>query len=81
MKVSVKENRIQCYLEAHYRLHFGLYALSGMPLVQEIIEGAWLRCAPTPTRTTWAASHPFMAYPFSYKVTRTVNVGAVTRAH
>jgi len=49
MKVSVKENRIQCYLEAHYRFHFGLYELSGMPLVQEIIEGAWLRCAPTLT--------------------------------
>lgn len=49
MKVSVKENRIQCYLEAHYRFHFGLYALSGMPLVQEIIEDAWLRCAPTLT--------------------------------
>ena len=49
MKVSVKENRIQCYLEAHYRFHFGLYELSGMPLLQEIIEDAWLRCAPTLT--------------------------------
>ena len=49
MKVSVKENRIQNYLEAHYRFHFGLYELSGMPLVQELIESAWLRCAPTLT--------------------------------
>ena len=49
MKRSVKEHRTEKYLEAHYQFHFGIYAMCGMPIVQEIIESAWLRCAPTLT--------------------------------
>jgi DNA-binding GntR family transcriptional regulator len=49
MKRSVKENRTEKYLEAHYKFHFGIYAMCKMPIVQEIIESAWLRCAPTLT--------------------------------
>ena len=49
MKRSVQEKRIDEYLDAHYRFHFGIYALCGMPIVQQIIESAWLRCAPTLT--------------------------------
>jgi DNA-binding GntR family transcriptional regulator len=49
MKRSVKENRTHKYLEAHYKFHFGIYAMCKMPIVQEIIESAWLRCAPTLT--------------------------------
>lgn len=49
MKRSVKENRTGDYLEAHYQFHFCIYEMCGMPIVQEIIEGAWLRCAPTLT--------------------------------
>jgi DNA-binding GntR family transcriptional regulator len=49
MKRSVKENRTERYLEAHYKFHFGIYAMCRMPIVQEIIESAWLRCAPTLT--------------------------------
>ena len=49
MKRSVKENRTEKYLEAHYRFHFGIYAMCKMPIVHEIIESAWLRCAPTLT--------------------------------
>jgi DNA-binding GntR family transcriptional regulator len=49
MKRSVKENRTEDYLEAHYQFHFCIYEMCGMPIVQEIIESAWLRCAPTLT--------------------------------
>lgn len=49
MKQSVKENRTEQYLDAHYQFHFGIYAMCRMPIVQEIIESAWLRCAPTLT--------------------------------
>mgnify|MGYP001366209635 CR=1 FL=1 len=49
MKRSVKENRTDQYLDAHYHFHFGIYAMCGMPIVEEIIESAWLRCAPTLT--------------------------------
>lgn len=49
MKRSVKENRTEKYLEAHYQFHFGIYAMCEMPIVEEIIESAWLRCAPTLT--------------------------------
>ena len=35
--------------QAHHRFHFGIYALCRMPIMQEIIESAWVRCAPTLT--------------------------------
>lgn len=49
MKRSVRENRTEQYLDAHYKFHFGIYAMCGMPVVEEIIESAWLRCAPALT--------------------------------
>jgi DNA-binding GntR family transcriptional regulator len=49
MKRSVKENRTEEYLDAHYQFHFGIYAMCQMPIVEDIIESAWLRCAPTLT--------------------------------
>lgn len=49
MKRSVEERRTADYLEAHYEFHFGIYRMCEMPIVQEIIEGTWLRCAPTLT--------------------------------
>jgi DNA-binding GntR family transcriptional regulator len=49
MKRSVKEDRIDQYLQAHYQFHFNIYAMCRMPIVQEIIETAWLRCGPTLT--------------------------------
>lgn len=49
MKASIGRGRIPAYFEAHHRFHFGIYALCGMPILLEIIEGAWLRCAPTLT--------------------------------
>lgn len=49
MKRSVEENRTEQYLEAHYQFHFGIYKMCKMPIVEDIIESAWLRCAPTLT--------------------------------
>lgn len=49
MKRSVKEDRTDQYLEAHHQFHFRIYAMCRMPIVQEIIETAWLRCGPTLT--------------------------------
>lgn len=49
MKRSVEEHRTGQYLDAHYQFHFRIYRLCGMPIIEEIIEGAWLRCAPTLT--------------------------------
>ena len=47
MKRSVKEGRTEQYLEAHYQFHFRIYDMCRMPIVEDIIENAWLRCAPT----------------------------------
>lgn len=47
MKRSVQEQRTGQYLEAHYQFHFRIYDMCGMPIVEDIIENAWLRCAPT----------------------------------
>lgn len=49
MMRSVKEQRTDRYLQAHYQFHSRIYAMSGMPIVQDIIETAWLRCGPTLT--------------------------------
>ncbi len=49
MKRSVSEKRVGQYLAEHHRFHFGIYAICKMPIVQEIIESAWLRCGPTLT--------------------------------
>ncbi len=49
MKRSVEEGRLDDYLEAHYQFHFRTYRMCEMPIVQEIIESTWLRCAPTLT--------------------------------
>lgn len=49
MKRSVEEGRIGDYLEAHYQFHFRIYRMCAMPIIEEIIESTWLRCAPTLT--------------------------------
>lgn len=49
MKRSVKEDRTDQYLQAHHQFHHRIYAMCRMPIVQEIIETAWLRCGPTLT--------------------------------
>ena len=49
MKRSVKLRHHEQYLATHYRFHFEIYAICAMPIVQEMIEGVWLRCGPTLT--------------------------------
>ena len=49
MKRSVLEQRTADYLAAHHRFHFGIYAMCAMPVVEQIIEGVWLRTGPTLT--------------------------------
>ncbi len=49
MKRSVEDSRTGDYLAAHHRFHFGIYALCAMPIVEQIIEGVWLRTGPTLT--------------------------------
>jgi DNA-binding GntR family transcriptional regulator len=49
MKRSVEENRTDEYLKAHYLFHFRIYEMCRMPIVEEMIESVWLRCAPTLT--------------------------------
>ncbi len=49
MKRSVLEHRTEQYLEAHHRFHFGIYSLCRMPIVEQVIESAWLRCGPALT--------------------------------
>jgi len=64
MKRSVEERRTEQYLDAHYRFHFGIYGLSGMPIVQDVIESAWLRCAPTLTLALPEYIPSLKRYPF-----------------
>jgi DNA-binding GntR family transcriptional regulator len=47
MKKSIESAQGAKYLAAHNRFHFGIYKISQLPIVQEVIEGAWLRCGPT----------------------------------
>jgi DNA-binding GntR family transcriptional regulator len=49
MQTTFDEKRPDAYLEAHHRFHFGIYALCRMPIMQELIETCWVRCAPTLT--------------------------------
>lgn len=49
METTFDEKRPDAYLQAHHRFHFGIYALCRMPIMLEIIEIAWVRCAPTLT--------------------------------
>lgn len=47
MKRSVQDGRTEKYLESHYQFHFRIYDMCQMPILEDIIENAWLRCAPT----------------------------------
>lgn len=47
MKKSIESAQGARYLAAHNRFHFGIYKMSQLPIVQDVIEGAWLRCGPT----------------------------------
>ena len=47
MQRSIESGQGAKYLAAHNRFHFGIYSISQLPIIQEVIEVAWLRCGPT----------------------------------
>ncbi|MES2631509.1 MAG: GntR family transcriptional regulator [Pseudomonadota bacterium] len=49
MKRHAEESRTDEYLKAHYLFHFSIYEMCRMPILEEMIESVWLRCAPTLT--------------------------------
>ncbi len=49
MKALIRKQRLETYLDLHRRFHFGLYALSQMPVLENLIENIWLRCGPVLT--------------------------------
>jgi len=64
MERSVNDKRSVGYLEAHYRFHFNIYESCKMPIMLEMIESVWLRCAPTlrlglPDYTPSLSRYPF----------------------
>ncbi|WP_295851352.1 GntR family transcriptional regulator [uncultured Xylophilus sp.] len=64
MKDAVETQRLDRYLDAHYRFHFGIYRMSRMPIVEQAIENAWLRCAPTLTLALPRNIPGLKRYPF-----------------
>jgi DNA-binding GntR family transcriptional regulator len=46
MQSLIKARKLESYLEHHRKFHFGIYAMSGIPLLVETIENMWLRCGP-----------------------------------
>ncbi len=64
MKSAVEDRRLDHYLDAHYRFHFGIYAMCRMPIVEQVIENAWLRCAPTLTLALPKNIPGLKRYPF-----------------
>jgi DNA-binding GntR family transcriptional regulator len=80
MKRSVEENRVEQYLDAHYRFHFGIYEISGMPILQEIIENAWLRCGPVLTLALPEYIPGLKRYPFHVEALAGLRAGDGARA-
>src|SRR6201996_9093290 len=46
MQSLISARKLASYLEHHRKFHFGIYAMSGIPLLVETIENMWLRCGP-----------------------------------
>ncbi len=46
MQSLISARKLESYLEYHRKFHFGIYAMSSVPLLVETIENMWLRCGP-----------------------------------
>jgi DNA-binding GntR family transcriptional regulator len=46
MQSLIKARKLESYLEHHRKFHFGIYAMSGIPILVDTIENMWLRCGP-----------------------------------
>lgn len=64
MKQSVTEHRIDNYLDAHYRFHFGIYRMARVDVILELIENVWLRCGPALTLALPDYIPSLKRYPF-----------------
>lgn len=46
MQALIAARSLESYLEHHRKFHFGIYAMSEVPILVETIENMWLRCGP-----------------------------------
>jgi DNA-binding GntR family transcriptional regulator len=75
MKRSVKEKRVDDYLDAHYRFHFGIYRLSRQQVILEMIENVWLRCGPALTLALPSYIPSLKRYPFHVRALDALRAG------
>jgi DNA-binding GntR family transcriptional regulator len=74
MKRSAKEAP-ERYLAEHKRFHFGIYKLCCMPIMMDVIESAWLRCAPTLTLTLPKSGPDLKRYPLHVAALKALRSG------
>jgi DNA-binding GntR family transcriptional regulator len=75
MKQSVTEHRIDDYLDAHYRFHFGIYQTARQQVILELIENVWLRCGPALTLALPDYIPNLKRYPFHVEALAALRLG------
>ena len=46
MRSLIADRKLESYLDCHRKFHFEIYAMSGIPVLVDMIENMWLRCGP-----------------------------------
>ena len=46
MRALIRDRKLESYLDHHRQFHFEIYAMSGIPMLVDMIENMWLRCGP-----------------------------------
>jgi DNA-binding GntR family transcriptional regulator len=46
MRALIRDRQLDSYLDHHRQFHFEIYAMSGIPILADMIENMWLRCGP-----------------------------------
>ncbi len=46
MRALIASRNLDTYLDIHRQFHFGIYQMSRVPVLIDMIEGLWLRCGP-----------------------------------
>lgn len=75
MQDAVRRGEVARYFEAHWRFHFGIYALARMPVVMEIVEGIWLRSAPTLTLASHGSRPSLRRFPMHTQAVAALRAG------
>ena len=75
MRDAIRGGEVARYFEAHWRFHFGIYEMARLPLVMEIIEGVWLRSAPTLTLAAHGSGPSERRYPLHVKALEALRAG------